>query len=266
MVLAVVAAAGLVATAVLAVLLRRTRRDLAELRASLRVVEPTGAADVAGRLVRTVVQGASRLREQGVAGMLSGSLDDLVQWAQTTKADRARIQRVADDEGCVTLLFSDIENSTALNEQLGDTEWVRTLEVHDRLLRRAIESCDGQVVKTVGDGFMAVFGDPAQALRAALDVQRAMAASRDRRLRRTTIAVRIGVHRGRAVSSGGDWFGLDVALCARIAAHAAGGQTLASAETVAVAGELAGVALEPLGPLSFKGIAEPVDVVALVAA
>lgn len=260
---AVAAALAAVATAaVLAVLLRRTRRELADLRASVRPVEVGGPADVAGRLVRTVVQGATRLREQGVTETLSASLDDLVQWA---RADRARIVRIADDEGCVTLLFSDIEDSTALNERLGDAEWVRTLEIHDRLVRRAIETRDGLVVKTVGDGFMAVFGDPAQAVRAALDVQHAMAVSRGRRLRRAGVAVRVGVHRGRAVSSGGDWFGRDVALCARIAAHARGGQTLASAATVAAGGKPAGVTVTALGALPFKGIAEPVEVVALAA-
>ena len=57
-------------------------------------------------------------------------------------------------------MFSDIEGSTALNEKLGDDKWLEVLTVHDRLVRHCIRARRGQVIKTLGDLFMAAFADP----------------------------------------------------------------------------------------------------------
>ena len=103
----------------------------------------------------------------------------------------------------MTILFSDIENSTALNTELGDEDWVKLLAAHDRLLRTYVDKHRGQIVKSQGDGYMVVFPTPELALEAALDIQRALAPSGNAaaQLRRTPIRVRIGPahrHRDRA--------------------------------------------------------------------
>jgi class 3 adenylate cyclase len=122
----------------------------------------------------------------------------------------------------VTILFSDIEESTALNERIGDRAWVRLIGKHDKMIRRYVNSHHGHVVKSQGDGFMIAFADSAQAVRCSIDVQRVL------RKRPNEIRVRIGIHSGKSVRRGDDLFGRNVAMAARVAAEADGGQTLVS--------------------------------------
>jgi adenylate cyclase len=133
---------------------------------------------------------------------------------------------VAGPDGTVTLLFSDIEDSTSLNEQLGDNGWVRLLDVHDELVHRLVDRERGHVVKSQGDGFMIAFGEPAAAVRVASGLQHQITGTRSRTLRRTPIKVRVGIHAGKVVARDGDYFGLNVAMAARVAAQAAGGEIL----------------------------------------
>jgi adenylate cyclase len=251
--IAAIAAAVLAAVAagLLARELHRTRRELAALRQRYAAAPRQGALVTTGRVVRSVVERAVRLPDQGVTGFLSSSLDDLVRWMGEERQD---VVRVADAEGRVCLFFSDIVDSTALNEQLGDDAWLRVLHRHDELVRAAITGGSGQVVKTIGDGFMAAFGDPAAAVEAALRVHERL--SRSRTLRRTPVLVRIGLHHGRVVSRAGDYLGRNVALAARIAAAAGGGETLVSESVAGALGERGGLELVDRGPISLKGFDE----------
>jgi adenylate cyclase len=187
------------------------------------------AAQAAGMAMKTVVETATRMREQGVRGMLLSSMDDLAAWAME---DRTEIARIAAPDGTVTLMFSDIENSTAVNSEIGDREWVKLLAAHDRLLKTYVERHRGHVVKSQGDGYMVVFPTPELAIGASLGIQRALSAKRqrNRRLRRTPIRVRIGLHTGTAIEREGDYFGRNVAMAARVAAMADGGEILATGE------------------------------------
>jgi hypothetical protein len=105
---------------------------------------------------------------------------------------------------------------------------VALLDAHDHVIRRLVDREHGHVVKSQGDGFMIAFGDPTAAVRVAVGMQRALTVSRRRALRRTPIRVRIGVHAGRVVARDGDYFGLNVAMAARVAALAVGGEILAT--------------------------------------
>lgn len=176
-------------------------------------------------IVETAVEGAARFREGGVSGLLSSSIEDLVRWSTE---DRRAIAAVSGPDGTVTILFSDIENSTSLNEQLGDKGWVALLSAHDSLVEQAVAEHGGVVVKTQGDGFMVVFGDCVAAVRCAVEVQRLISSGVHRRLRRTPIKVREGLHVGAVVHKDGDFFGTNVAMAARVAAQAIGGQILVS--------------------------------------
>jgi len=240
----------LVGVGVLVHLLRRERRENQSLREAL-VVQPQGRArQAAGLAVRTVVDTVERVRDRGlVGGLLMAPIEDLTRWATE---DRAEIVAVAAPDGTVTILFSDIEDSTELNERLGDDAWVRLLAAHDRVVRRQVEKHRGNVVKSQGDGFMVVFGSPAAAVEAAVAIQRQVG-SAGRRLRRTPIRVRIGIHAGPAVAKDGDWFGRNVALAARVAARADGGQILVT-EEVRDGLDGSGPSLEPAGEVELKGI------------
>lgn len=224
---------ALVTVGVLAKALRETRHELAE--ANLRVPPPAPetptqrAVLTAGTAVRSVVEAVARVREQGVGGMLVSTLEDFNRWAAD---QRAAIGRVAGEDGTVTIFFSDIENSTLLNTQLGDSRWIKVLSAHDRLIETYVEKYRGLIVKSFGDGHMIVFSTPDLAIAAALEIQRALGANwnRSRELRRTPIRVRIGLHTGTAIERDGDYFGQNVALAARVAAEAQGGEILVTGE------------------------------------
>ncbi len=110
--------------------------------------------------------------------------------------------------------------------QLGDRAWVELLREHNEILRREVGNYRGTVVKSRGDGFMVAFAAPEDAVLAAIEIQRSLAAWN--LLRETPIRVRIGLHTGRPVYEAADFFGRDVNLAARIADHAAGGEVLVS--------------------------------------
>ena len=253
--LLLVAGVELLAIGWLAVLLARSRRQVRRLREQLaRSSRPTPRSP-AGLAMKAVAQTAARVRSHGVVGgLLMSSLDDFTRWLTE---HRGEIAEVAAPDGTVTIFFSDIEGSTALNEQLGDERWVRVLEAHDVVVRRHVERRNGRIVKTQGDGFMVVFGDAADAASAALDVQSAVTHRPVRSLRRTAIRVRIGLHIGVVVARDGDYFGRNVAMAARVAAEAAGGEIVVSDEFRTALGELPGIRLEPRGEVDLKGLADP---------
>ncbi|WP_310962562.1 adenylate/guanylate cyclase domain-containing protein [Nocardioides terrisoli] len=178
-------------------------------------------------VMETAVESAVRLREGGVTGLLAASIEDLARW---TAEDRSAISRFTAEDGTVTILFSDIEDSTAINEQLGDDEWVALLAAHDKLVRGCVTRHHGHIVKSQGDGFMIVFSDPAAAVHAGIAIQDALGSGSHRLLRRNPIRVRVGIHSGTAIEKGGDFFGTNVAMAARVAGQAEGGEILVSDE------------------------------------
>ena len=193
------------------------------------------------------------MREQGVRSTLLASIDDFTRWAQE---DRGEIARVAGPDGEVTIFFSDIENSTALNSELGDEEWVKLLAAHDKLLHTYVEKHRGLIVKSQGDGYMVVFSTPDLALGASLDIQRALSAKRQRsrRLRRTPIRVRIGLHTGTAIEREGDFFGRNVAMAARVAAMADGGEILVSSDITEALDDSPDFRFTEEDTVEFKGL------------
>jgi adenylate cyclase len=254
LVLVTAEALTLVALAVTVCLLLRRGQEMRALQAQLQPAPaPARVRQAAGWAVRTAFDTAGRVRQRGfVGGLLMAPIEDLTQWAFE---DRAGIDAVAAPDGTVTIVFSDIEDSTRLNEQLGDKGWVRVLADHDHLVRGQVRKHHGHVVKSQGDGFMIVFGDPRNAVDAALGIQRSVDRSRGP-LRRTSVRVRIGVHVGTAVARDGDYFGRNVAKAARVAAAAAGGQVLVSdevRESLETSGS--GVPMERAGDHELKGLA-----------
>ena len=125
----------------------------------------------------------------------------------------------------VTLLFTDIEGSTALWER-DETRMSQALALHDALARSSVESHGGSVVKKTGDGIHAVFDDASAALAATLDLQRALHESAVSG--GAPIRVRCGLHRGVVEHRDGDYFGSTVNRAARIMSAAHGGQILLS--------------------------------------
>ena len=126
--------------------------------------------------------------------------------------------------GTVTFLFTDIEGSTRLVTALG-AGYGPVLEAHAEVIRAAIASHAGTEVSTEGDAFFAAFPSAIEAVAAAADAQRGLAAHSwpDG----VSVRVRMGLHTGEGVLGGDDYIGIDVHRAARIAAAGHGGQVLA---------------------------------------
>lgn len=199
-----------------------------------------------GRAVKAALQTAARVRQEGLGGILS-SLEELVGWAEVERPD---LRRIAARDGTVTIMFSDIEDSTAMNERLGDRRWVKLLGTHDRIVRGRVKAHDGHVVKAQGDGFMIAFSEPAEAVVCAVEIQQAL----ERRMRKEPIRVRIGIHLGKAVEKNGDLFGRNVALAARVADAGEGGQILVSSPVAERAGDLPDVRFARPREVELKGL------------
>lgn len=251
--LIILACAEALSLAWLSVVLIQDRRKLAAAREELARGSRRSPRSPAGMAMKAVAQTAARVRDQGVVGgLLTSSFEDLTRWITEQRSD---IARVAAPDGTVAIFFSDIEDSTALNEQWGDERWVRMLSAHDSVLRRAVQRCGGHVVKSQGDGFMVVFVDAAHAARAAVNVQRAFASRLPRNLRLARIRIRIGLHVGETVAREGDYFGRNVAIAARVAATAAGGEILVTDELRAALRGDDDFRFEPCGDVELKGLA-----------
>ena len=129
--------------------------------------------------------------------------------------------------GTLTIVFSDIEQSTRRSEELGDGAWVRLLGLHNSIVRRHLERHGGHEVKAQGDGFMLAFPSARAAVLCSIDIQRTLDAH-GRSQPADLLRVRIGLHTGEALMEDGDLFGHSVVLAARIAGQARGGEILVS--------------------------------------
>lgn len=197
--------------------LRAAQEEIEELRAP---VEPkTNVLLAHGKAaVKTMWQTANLINREGFGGAVRSSIEELAGWAEVERPDLATLAPT----GRVAILFSDIEGSTALNERMGDRAWVRLIDHHDKLVERCVKKQSGYIVKSQGDGFMIAFAEPAQAVHCSIDMQRQLAKAPN------GIRVRIGIHTGKSVRRGDDLFGRNVAMAARVASQADGGEILVS--------------------------------------
>jgi DNA-binding NarL/FixJ family response regulator/class 3 adenylate cyclase len=125
--------------------------------------------------------------------------------------------------GTVTVLFADVEGSTALLERIGRERWLQGLAEYEALLRASIAKYGGTLVKALGDGHLLAFQSAREALRCAIDVQRALPLEGAPDLR-----VRMGMHTGEPAVREDDLHGRTVVKAARIADLARGGEILVS--------------------------------------
>src|SRR5512143_3710707 len=130
--------------------------------------------------------------------------------------------------GTVTFLFTDIEGSTQLLQQLGE-KFAALLSEHEQLLREACESHNGSVIGTQGDSFFVAFPRAADAIGAVVKSQRELAGRAWPN--GVNLRVRMGVHTGEPQISSSNYVGIDVHRAARVAAAAHGGQVLLTQTT-----------------------------------
>lgn len=132
------------------------------------------------------------------------------------------------DVGTVTIVFSDIENSTTRAVELGDAQWSRVIATHNNIVRRMLTRNGGAEIKAQGDGFMLRFRSARTAIACMVDVQRALAAHAAAEPM-AAVRVRAGIHTGEVVvGEDGDIYGRHVIVAARISNEARGGEVLVS--------------------------------------
>ena len=160
--------------------------------------------------------------------------------------------------GTITFLFTDVEGSTRLWQ--AHPEGMReALATHDGIVRDAIESHDGYIFSTGGDSFAAAFGDPLDAVRAALDAQHALSLAQWGEVE--PLRVRMALDTGLAELRDGDYFGPPLNRAARIEELANGGQILLSNTTADLVRYSLpdGFALEPIGERKLRDVERPVQ-------
>jgi class 3 adenylate cyclase len=148
----------------------------------------------------------------------------------------------------VTVLFTDVVDSTATLQRLGDAAWRDLLHAHNTRLRDELNVFQGREVKTTGDGFLAVFAGAARAVRCA--------AAMARSARELGMPIRLGVHTGEVEFVGGDARGLAVHVAARVMSFAGPDEVLVSSTTYDLL-EGSGLTLEDAGTHELKGLPGP---------
>ena len=192
------------------------------------------------RLGGTTGPGVQAVNEPQSRSDMRATSIDLVAGAVLDNGAR---QAQPPDPGTVTIVFSDIEDSTATAVALGDVRWHEVLSVHNQIMRRMLARHNGTETHCLGDGFMMCFRSARSAINFIIDAQRALAAYQNANPS-AGLRVRAGVHTGEAVlSDDGDLFGRHVIMASRIADQAKGGEILVSS--------LVREIVEPRGEVEF---------------
>jgi class 3 adenylate cyclase len=158
--------------------------------------------------------------------------------------------------GFRTIMFTDMEGSTALTQRLGDAEAQTLVRLHNSIVGEALAAHGGSQVKHTGDGIMASFFTASAAVECAITIQRAFARHNDAHPG-DRISVRIGINAGEPVAEGDDLFGTAVQLAARVCARAGPAEVLTSdVVRQLVAGK--GFLFAEQGEAEIRGFEDPV--------
>jgi len=162
-----------------------------------------------------------------VLGSAIASLPDFLDLF-ATEAPAAGVELTV---GALTLLFSDLTGSTALYERVGDGPAYRLVRDHFAFLAGTVRQHNGTLVKTIGDAVMAAFSDPADAVRAALEVQDKVHEF-NATLGGEALIIKIGLHAGSCIAvtmnDRLDYFGSAVNTAARLQGQSLGGDVVLS--------------------------------------
>jgi len=205
------------------------RSFLPQVRAPTLVLHWRGDRNIpiaAGRAVAALIPDARLVSLEGRGSIVFSDisyLETIIQFLGEGRAAEPAAAVMA-TEDVHTILFTDVEGSTALTDRLGDAKARELLREHERIVREALKAHGGSEVKAMGDGFMASFSSATKALECAIAVQQAFAERNESAAE--AIRVRIGLNAGEPIAENDDLFGASVNRAARIAAMAKGGEIL----------------------------------------
>ncbi|MEJ6005433.1 adenylate/guanylate cyclase domain-containing protein [Paucibacter sp. AS339] len=165
-----------------------------------------------------------------------------------------------------TVLFADLRGSTALFETLGNAEATSVVTHTVGLIGQAVDECGGKLIKTLGDGLMAVFETPRDGVNSAVlmheMLERVVARGKQHGASPGLRALRmqVALARGEVVEMNGDCFGDAVNVAARLLNHAGDNETLITAEVLAGLPSSKKLRFRSLDLIAIRGRAEPVHV------
>ena len=181
---------------------------------------------------------------------LTTTLDDLV---ASVFEEGPRLVPAKGSEGTMTLVFTDIVDSTALAESMGDIAWAQIIGDHESMIRRITASHGGAVVKMLGDGSMLAFPSARGAVRSAVEIQQSTV--------RAPFGVRVGIHTGEVVHTGTDLFGVTVNKAARVAASADTNEIMISSTTRDLIGSMDGIRPHETKLVALKGLSDKLTLI-----
>lgn len=218
---------------------------LADLRVPTLVIDrPAIERRMPGPLLGTQVPGARVVEVAGVDVLVwlpdaDAVIEEVEAFVTGTRRSAAAQRRLT------TLFFVDVVGSTASASRLGDRRWQEVLDSYEDTVRREIDRHGGTAIDTAGDGFLATFGSPSEAVRCASRLHRSLA--------ELDLEVRVGIHCGEVEVRGDDVGGLGVHLAARVEASATPGRTWVTS-TVREAMLGADVRFSSRGSHELKGV------------
>ena len=155
-----------------------------------------------------------------------------------------------------TILFTDMESSTALTQRLGDAKAQDVRRTHNSIVRGALKSSGGSEIKHTGDGIMASFRTASSALDCAIAIQRGVAAHVEEHSD-SPLGLYVGLNAGEPIAEEGDLFGTSINLAARICDRAESGQILAS-DVVRQLAAGKQFLFADIGEIELRGFEDPV--------
>jgi len=214
---------------------------------------PYGSVQVGQRLAAHIANARFMVVDDPTHAQMPALIDDFLGEGEEPAAAPAE---AAASGGFRTVLFTDVEGSTALTQRLGDAKAQDVLRTHNAIVRGALKAQHGSEIKHTGDGIMASFTSASRALECAIAIQRALAQHNESNPD-TPIRVRIGLSAGEPVAEEKDLFGTAVQLAARITAKAEAEEILVS-DTLRglVAGK--GFLFSDRGDVALRGFEDPV--------
>src|SRR5271170_2693002 len=165
-------------------------------------------------------------------------------------------EMIVGQSGTVTLLFSDLVNSTEILQRAGDEAGQRLFQAHHKLISDAVNGSGGEELEWLGDGVLAAFSSVADAVRCAISIEQ----TARRPVAGARFEIRIGLHLGEVLRRDGGYFGMSVVTARRLCDRATSGQILCSKIVADLLAARQTFNFRELGPVNLKGLAALVHV------
>lgn len=206
------------------------------------------------RFIERPGDSATRLSQDNVPGTITKSCPAIDAIADIAAENTHKLATHVPLDGTVTILFSDMQNSTGMFEHLGDLRAQEIIRLHNAIIRKEVSAHQGIEIKSMGDGFMVAFAGARRGVLCAIAIQRAFADHCEKH-RDVAIRVRIGLHTGEPINEATDLFGKAVILAARIAATAGAGEILVSSTLRDLVEGAGDIRFADSKEISLKGLA-----------